>query len=440
MRMLGFGAVLMLSITTCGVPPVPPTPLPATKQLEGQIVDAQHTPMAGVGVTVRPDLCPAPDQTTTAIDGTFFVALPRSCTGGYMVEACLSGVCSTSRFDGNASVGSILSAPLPLSDGTTTPPQIPVVLFSPLPALVAEGTHFRGVDGSRFTAIEASDFNLLNRWQHGEDITPILQQRQSAGFNMLRVWTLYEPSTIGFDFEDIDYSRVPAFVQLLARYGLYVEFTAYVEPQLENPAHLAQLVAAIQSDPKDTNVLIELMNEQDQHPIDLSPFTSPPAGLLVSHGSNGSQAIPVQPFWSYATYHTNGAFEWWRKTGHDAWEVSSGPVIANENTRAPDNFNSTQEAYDAAAGAALMAAGSCFHSVDGIRSQLWDATELPLAQAWAKGAKSVPLTCQDGAYTHRTDLEDADPTALRVYQRGSAPACVVAIHCGAPDDPPTNCR
>ena len=43
-------------------------------------------------------------------------------------------------------------------------------------------------------------------------------------------------------------------------------------------------------------------------------------------------------------------------------------------------------------------------------------------RAWAKGAISVPLTCQSGNY-QRLDPGDY----LRVYQRGSDSACIVDI-------------
>lgn len=73
--------------------------------------------------------------------------------------------------------------------GLPVPPLPPVV---DLPRLVVNGAFFALATGERWTAIQCSDFNLLNRWQHGEDIVPVLEQRRAAGFNLLRVWTLYD--------------------------------------------------------------------------------------------------------------------------------------------------------------------------------------------------------------------------------------------------------
>jgi hypothetical protein len=72
-------------------------------------------------------------------------------------------------------------------------------------------------------------------------------------------------------------------------------------------------------------------------------------------------------------------------------------------------------AFDAAAGAALLCAGSCYHSVNGKQSALWDGLELECARAWAEGARSVPLEFQKGRYAHPANLEG--PGDLRVYQR-----------------------
>lgn len=298
-----------------------------------------------------------------------------------------------------------------------------------LPHLRVRGQNFEQENGARWTAIQCSDFNLLNRFQHGENIRPILAQRSAAGFNLLRVWTLYNAATIGVSFTDIDYARVPAFVRLCASYGLYVELTAYVQPELQDPSHWTRLsLAAVACTPRP---LLEAMNEQDQHPIALPLWPAP--GVLCSHGSNGSQAIPVQPFWDYATFHTNGAFEEQRKVGHNAMELSSGPVLTNETSRYPDvrgglwtgdPERDKARAFDAAAGAALLCAGSCFHSVHGKTSELWDTNELAVAQAWTRGARSIPLSAQGQDYSHRQDLEGTG--ILRVYQRGAALAVIRA--------------
>jgi hypothetical protein len=296
-----------------------------------------------------------------------------------------------------------------------------------LPRLVVSGQMFALEDGTPFTVRECSDFNLLNRWQHGEDITPILEQRREAGFNMLRVWTLFNlPPGIGV-FLDIDYSRIPDFLQLCANYGFYVEFTAYTS--LERVEHWALLVNACQGQ---TNVLLELVNEGDL-PVNKIDFTKypRPSGVLACHGSAGGDTIPPWEPWDYCAFHTNGASEEQRKVGHNAMEISTGPVITNETSRFPDvgmwvgsDLKRCQQlAFDSAAGAALLCAGSCFHSVQGKNSTLWDANTFAAAEAWVEGANSINLAYQHAPYKRRDDL--LVPGVLRVYQRGDSPVVTI---------------
>ncbi len=294
-----------------------------------------------------------------------------------------------------------------------------------LPRLVPNGQFLQLSTGERFTAIQCSDFNLYNRFLDGENIEPILQQRQECGFNMLRVWTLYnlEAAGIGklllFDHPEL-YDRLLEFCQLAARYGLYVEFTAYTSTWDAN--HWNCLTQGILGA---TNAIVELVNEENipVNHIDLSLF-SPVPGLLCSHGSNGAESEPVKPYWDYVTFHTNGAFEEQRKVGHNAMELWNGPSLTNETSRFPDvgmwdggsNLSRVKQlAYDSAAGAALLCAGSCMHSVHGKNSTIWEGNELEAAKAWVAGAKSVDLACQAGPYKHRSDLEGTG--ILRVYER-----------------------
>src|SRR2546426_8399982 len=125
-----------------------------------------------------------------------------------------------------------------------------------------------------------------------------------------------------------------------------------------------------------------------------------------------------------------GAVEEQRKIGHNAMEIWGGPTVTNETSRCPevgmwrgaDPARTAALAFDSAAGAALLCAGSCFHSVHGKTSELWDGVEGSAAMAWANGAKSVDLECQDGPYMHRADLEEPRDSRgvgqyLRVYER-----------------------
>lgn len=287
---------------------------------------------------------------------------------------------------------------------------------------------------TRTTIIECSDFNAFNRFLSGEDIGPILEQRAACGFNTLRVWTAYVIDRIGrlIPREHPDYyARIPDFLDACSFYGLYVEFTAFTGPydqalplDIDKIRHWEQLCAACR---ERTNVLLELVNEYDNGPNLGLPYERllKPAGVLSSHGSGAQDSMPLQPFWDYATWRA-AANEWQRKIGHGADEIGGDlPVITNETPRYPDNEQSLAHAFDGAAGAALLCAGSCFHSVSGKSSVLWTGIELDAAIMWAKGARSVPLQCQAGGYVHRSDLEG--PDIIRAYQRGGDPSCIVRI-------------
>ena len=304
---------------------------------------------------------------------------------------------------------------------------LPALIAIDLPRLVAEGTHFRLANGERITIIEATDFQLFQRFLAGENLEPILADR--AGFNMLRVFSTCDFLFRLYPQEHLNYySQLVPFAQLLAAHGFYLELTVFADATRVFPLQSDQLRhwdAVINALRDQSSVIIELVNESDQSINAIRTDVFPrPMGILASHGSNGSEAVPVQPYWNVATFHTNDASEWWRKTGHNAWEIWTGPTLANENTR-PDHDPTVTHFYDAAAGGALLAAGSCFHSIEGRTDLLFSPETRRFANAWIAGARSVPLICQDGQYRHREDLEG--PNDLRVYQRGDTPMCVVSI-------------
>jgi len=297
--------------------------------------------------------------------------------------------------------------------------------------LRVRGHCFELESGTRWTAIECSDFQLLQRFLNNEDITPILKQRAELGFNLLRVFGMCEQmfKLHPQDFGDRYFKGLSDFLDLCGASGFYVEFTVFADATVVMPSQNDQLTFwgrvcdAVR--PK-LNVLLEAINEADQviNRLDSLQNLPRPSGILASHGSNGSQQAPVRPPWSYETFHTNDASEWWRKTGHNAMEVSAGadglegsrlPIIANENTRYPDKEQSPTRAFDAMAAAALLCAGACYHSVDGKVSQLFNGLELECAKQWVLGAKSVNLDFQDGSYQRPDNLMRSDD--LRVYQR-----------------------
>lgn len=278
----------------------------------------------------------------------------------------------------------------------------------------------------RFAVTCTSDFNLYNRWFSGEDITPVLEQRQSLGFNSCRVWTAYRIDLIG----DCDphrphfYEGLPVFMSELAQYGLYAEITAFTGPYVYFPTQQAMIDHWNQLDDAltgCTNLLdLEAVNEWDNGPnlgVPLDQLRRP-VGKIASHGSGAQDSPPFQPVWDVAGYRSP-MNEWQRKVGHNAmadiadrWHI---PSWTNEYPRT-DNDPNPDHWFDGAASSVLLCAGAgCFHSPSGKDSTLFEGPELACAHAFIVGALSVPLEYQDGAYSR---LEPPyPPGVIRIYRR-----------------------
>jgi hypothetical protein len=261
----------------------------------------------------------------------------------------------------------------------------------------------------------ATDFNLYGRFLDGENIQPVLSQRAELGFNFVRVFTLYTVPLIGdcqLSQHPNFYAMLPAFCRLLASYGLYIELVAYTGPYPEGyqQNHWFNLCQAVQLE---KNVFLQYGNEIN-NPVNQVPDWNPqPFPGFQCNKSSGGESGTYEPMWDYATMHFNGAFEWQRKNGHGAMEVWGGPSITDESTRCPDVDNSVDHYYDASAASALLCAGSCYHSVNGKTSTLWQpGGELECATAHGKGAKSVDLRCQEGDYRNHPPGD-----FLRIYSR-----------------------
>lgn len=276
----------------------------------------------------------------------------------------------------------------------------------------------------RFAVICTSDFNLYNRWFSGEDITPVLEQRASLGFNSCRVWTAYRIDLIG----DCDphrpgfYASLPEFMETIAQYGLYAEITAFTGPYVYFPTQQAMIDHWNRLDDVlngVTNLLdLEAINEWDNPPNFGVPLDQlrRPVGKLASHGSGAQDSPPTLPAWDVAGYRSPGS-EWQRKVGHNAMEWADNlhcPVWTNEYPRT-DNDPKPEHWFDGAASSVLLCAGAgCFHPPEGKNSTLFTNQTLVCASAFVQGAQSVPLEFQDGAYSR---VEPNPPGILRIYRR-----------------------
>lgn len=226
------------------------------------------------------------------------------------------------------------------------------------------------------------------------------------------------------------YAELTPFVNLCGAYGLRVEFTLFTQVPLLMPrkedrqAYVGNVFAWL----RDSVAFIELVNEYDHEtngardnwPKDADvPITVGSENQLYSKGSATADQPPMRPSWDYELYHSNDLSEWQRKVGHNAMEFADEqnvPCVSNENTR-PDRDGNPDHHHDAAMGAALLCAGSCFHSNQGKLSQPFtdDENTLACARAWVEGAKGVPLEFREGRYEHHAERESS--SIIRAYDK-----------------------
>jgi len=289
--------------------------------------------------------------------------------------------------------GHVASSILPRDNGAyegslLTPP-LPDLVYddvAPVPTgrLRVEGESFINPDNSKWYWKGATDFRLLERFIHGEDINPILDQRKSCGANILRVvamkanntgWELNPLSTPGY------WDKVREFFKKVHSKGLKVEFTVFCDTRSLMPSTADQQRfwgEAISIAQEFDHVLLELINEMG-HPtqyLDPNDFSRPGGGLLASHGSGLTDAPPVHPLWDFGTYHarrdpppdTRGF------TNYDAYEFQAEypkpcPFIPDEGMK-PASFGYDPTVSALMGAHASMHSGGTFHT--DINSDLWD--------------------------------------------------------------------
>lgn len=319
-------------------------------------------------------------------------------------------------------------------------------VFVPLPRITqGPGPTFALDNGDPFVVIGTSDFQLLRYSLEGLNIEDYLHDRECLideggncyGFNWLRVFMTMDGNLGRLHPQDYDFnqyiSTAVTLARKAARHRQYIEFTVFADATavFGNCEQEINFWNAVTTSPlaQETNVVFELGNEldQDRNRLACQDNIQPPQAFS-SHGSNGSDTVPPRPAWNYEVYHTNDAFQWPRKAGHNAMELgddSGCAAFADENTR-PDSDPVLSHHTQAAKCAALLSAGYTFHSISGRDGLIFSGRDREFAIEVVKAIRSIPLFCQGQPYKHRTDLEqpDAGATGERAYQRGDDELCV----------------
>lgn len=189
------------------------------------------------------------------------------------------------------------------------PGMITVGLDSAVPAgLHVEGLNFV-LNGQIWRMIFADSFRAYERYlkQGPDSLRPVFVELQGLGANGIRVLG-------SFDFGSPDqqrlypsehanyYDQLQPFFSLAGEYGLFVQFCVFADTKRSVPgadnqrSHFSRVCSRLVGTP---NLLLQLVNEGNQHENGLDFEASKPSGILSSSGSNGTGDDPPQPFWDY---------------------------------------------------------------------------------------------------------------------------------------------
>lgn len=238
----------------------------------------------------------------------------------------------------------------------------------------------------------ATDMNLFYRWAaEGVDINPILDQRQNAGANTLRVLGMGWPFVGGSGRPDSIpgyWDRVREFCEKLNARGLYLFWCVFAGTRHSMPKPIEQhhiwgeALTVFDDYP---NILLQLANEYNHSTqnIDPSQFSSPRAmgvDIIADHGPGLTDAAPVSPYWDFVTWHArrdtnNGrGFTNYDQYEFDARYPKGEPWIPAEGAK-PENYFHNPDFAVRMGQHARMSSGGFFHSQTGVEGKLWTPAE-----------------------------------------------------------------
>lgn len=431
-------ALLWVTATGCG-PIKPPQPTPNPNRNVIIVVPTPDGTSRVANAVIYIDNTGGGQQCKTQADGICTFSLPMSLRETYVtVSAPGFSLYRQDAVGLPATDVQVWTGPGCIVSQCVNLPALTPLLVD-LPHLVVNGRVFALSTGQPFIGKEADGYTWYQMWLEGNqaDVKRFAHQRSSAGFNMVRVFGMYDNSAGIGHFRPEQYGSAywterKSFADALAAEGLYLQWTQFADASQFDCGILTSLAQnSVHAFDGITNSLFEWINEADQ-PMNKFPAGCNPAmprihGVLTSAGSNGSQAWPVQPYLDFVTFHTNDAVEEERKISHNCYEIQpSLPCLTNETSRV-DHHNwqiaPMVFANDAFAACTLLNAGCDFHTA--LDGGLWSDLVLGIAKAVIAGFNSVPMSCQNLPYVHRQDMEP--PPILRTYQGGTRQDCIVMI-------------
>jgi hypothetical protein len=238
-----------------------------------------------------------------------------------------------------------------------------------------------------------TDFLLFKQHLDGQDVTPLLRDRASAGANLVRVLGMAQNITRFRPQEYPDYfDRLGPFMDLVADNGLYVELTVFADAQLimsssaDQHQHLDRVVSVVRGK---SNVFVELVNEYSKNGVDPRLFNKPD-GVLCSRGSGQTDEAPPQPPWDYITFHARrDPPKAWNDVNPDNVRWPPGPPwVTDEMMKAGVDVSDPSRFFQAGIFAGL-ANGATFHSQEGVESRPFGPVARACAMEFFRGLKSI---------------------------------------------------
>jgi len=267
------------------------------------------------------------------------------------------------------------------------PPAPPTVL-----PLHNEQGHFADSSGQRWYWRGATDFQLLKYELEGTPYDQVLDQRQAAGANLVRVFgmakNLFELVPSHYDY----WAGVDRLLTKLEKRGMYVELVAFADALLLPPYDNFQFQMGHWSGfsrfAGRRNLFLELVNENSHAGNTINANAFPPIdGVMCAHGSEQTDQHPIEPHWNYVVYHARreGPPDARGATNYDPYEFEAGypkdrPWVADEGIKTTDPGFALLMGLHARVGD-----GGTFHSQSGVTSQLWTPEEFEAAKAFYGG-------------------------------------------------------
>lgn len=266
-----------------------------------------------------------------------------------------------------------------------------------LSRLSIRNRYFYNEEGQRVFVKGTTDFMLYKYFLEGKDIEPLLQQRRDNGVMCVRIigmvsWFDYTPQKYGQAY----YDNIPAFLDLCAKYGLYVYWTVFADTRIVMPGlndqlnHFNKVVAQLKTR---TNAFGELVNEPytgSNATANPMAFTRP-TGIAFSSGSYSDKYggnVTPPPYWDFHDFHVP------RKDGkrvadqcvvtHPNYVQKGMSIFSGESDKfgGPNEHNpevymndpdQSRQMYQTSRGSA---SGYVYHTSAGNFSVLWNRVEI----------------------------------------------------------------